>query len=310
MKTAFWDCAERPNQPIFNFFEESLYFDGLSNLLGYRRVEKLSTILDPWIRYKRIALTIIKILIYYSFPILIPFSLTSKAICRYSLSSVESIQPKTQVKAIEPKGEKDRFLIDERNWLNNQHLGLYSLFLQEKYGPEVFFPFGGWTYVFPGLTDRFFKEDSYHILDVRAKRIKSFLDYKSITYPLFIGGNHWGLLFIDREKRTVEYYDSKINYGNYEEGLQGIKDVAAKFTKYDPGEKPYTYLEKIKKKLQPDGYQCGPWALYFLEHRLENPEVDFNQLDLNEAQNMIAKYRFAVRDKLLELQKNGNTLYC
>lgn len=54
----------------------------------------------------------------------------------------------------------------------------------------------------------------------------------------------------------------------------------------------------IKKELQPDNYQCGPWALYLLQERATNPEVDFNDLDIAEAQNMIADYRLKVVEKL------------
>ena len=48
--------------------------------------------------------------------------------------------------------------------------------------------------------------------------------------------------------------------------------------------------------------------LYFLEKRLENPEVDFNQLDVKEAQNLIKEYRIKVMEKLIEMDKSYNSI--
>ena len=63
-------------------FEESLYFDGISNLLGYRRIGALVLgQLDQGIIYQRVALTAVKIFLYICFPELILFSLIGKSIC-------------------------------------------------------------------------------------------------------------------------------------------------------------------------------------------------------------------------------------
>jgi hypothetical protein len=101
---------------------------------------------------------------------------------------------------------------------------------------------------------------------------------------------HWCLIYIDRKRRTVEFYDSKYNYGNNAEFEESLTKVAQKLSAVEGGQ-PYQFVRKIQKVLQPDSYQCGPWTSYFLENRAANPEVDFNLLDTNAAQPMIAAYR-------------------
>jgi hypothetical protein len=127
--------------------------------------------------------------------------------------------------------------------------------------------------------------------DCRSKTI--------LAYPLNIGPepsakrNHWTMLIIDRAKKTVEYYDSKQNYGESKKIDDYLTNITALLNQYDrkKGEKQYTYHRQIDKVLQSDGYQCGPWVLYFLEKRLENPNFDFNTLDPDKCQDMIAAFR-------------------
>lgn len=129
--------------------------------------------------------------------------------------------------------------------------------------------------------------------DLRKKKIG---DKKFLSYPLYVNNNHWTLVFIDREKRTIEYYDSMKNYGNQDNKIGNyFTEFAKVLSEKDPGEKPYTFISKINKHIQNDGYQCAPWSAYFLEKRLENPDIDFNRLDVtldvNKAQDMIANFR-------------------
>ena len=131
------------------------------------------------------------------------------------------------------------------------------------------------------------------------------MEKQFLAYPLHVTNNHWTLVIIDQEKRTVEYYDSKKNYGNYEEIVKTLKELARSLSTKDPGQSPYQFFSKISKNLQPDSYQCGPWALYFLKNRLENPSVDFNKLDIEEAQDMIAKFRIEVMATLYSRLKEG-----
>lgn len=113
--------------------------------------------------------------------------------------------------------------------------------------------------------------------------------------------NHWALVYVCRKTRTFEYYDSKVSYGNRAKMLADLENFAKLMNVFDPGEIPYKVVPKITAYLQPDGYQCGPWALYFLEIRVQNPDVDFNTLDICKAQEMIAEYRLKVMYRLIEL---------
>jgi hypothetical protein len=117
----------------------------------------------------------------------------------------------------------------------------------------------------------------------------------ALAYLMHVSKNHWAITYIDLNKRTIEYYDSKKTYGEYRQIVETLTELAKKLSAKEPGKQPYTFQAKITKVLQPDSYQCGPWALYFLEKRAEDPDVDFNALDVNEAQKMIADYRKQIR---------------
>jgi len=301
------------NKPIYNFFEESLYFDGISNILGYRRIGMLKVDqLKKGIVYQRTALTIIKVVLYICFPQLILFTLIGKAICRY----FSMFEGKNKVSVLYRNNMKKSNLgetkisygkIDIRGykWLDNYHLRDYFLFLKQEH-KHVFFSYFHATFL--NIQDWFSSEAVFSCYNVSSKCV-SLLDYKFIAIPVHVSGNHWTLLFIDRNKRTVEYYDSKQNYGNYQEGVKILKEATEELSKKDPGSKPYVFSAKIKKKLQPDSYQCGCWVLYFLEQRLKNPEVDFNKLDISQAQEMIAKYRISVMKKFIEMQKRNELIF-
>lgn len=112
--------------------------------------------------------------------------------------------------------------------------------------------------------------------------------------PLHVTRNHWTLIYVNLDNRTVEYYDSKQNYGNFEEITATLKTCAEDLSKKFPGDALFTFESKIKKKLQPDPYQCGVWVLYFIEKLCENPRVDFNKLEIGPAQRMIADFRKTV----------------
>lgn len=118
--------------------------------------------------------------------------------------------------------------------------------------------------------------------------------YRELFMPLHVTSNHWTLIYVNLDTRAVEYYDSKQNYGNFEEITATLKKCAADLSKKFPGDTPFTFESKIKKKLQPDPYQCGVWVLYFIEKLCENPRVDFNKLEIGPAQRMIADFRKTV----------------
>src|ERR1700722_15784736 len=84
---------------------------------------------------------------------------------------------------------------------------------------------------------------------------------------IFNVGYHFVLLYINRKERTVEYYDSLANNGRFKSKLE---EITQWLTEKEPGE-PYELVFKISQSIQPDGYQCGAWVLFFLQMILENP---------------------------------------
>ncbi|MCB1181536.1 MAG: hypothetical protein KDK55_05915 [Chlamydiia bacterium] len=129
------------------------------------------------------------------------------------------------------------------------------------------------------------------------------LNKLNLPIYLHVSNNHWTLIYIDREKRTVEYYDSFKNYGNHQEIVRTLGVIAEQLSEEEPHRPHYTVVLKMNKVLQSDGYQCGPWVLYFLENRLINSEVDFNQLDRIEAKELIKKHRIKIALKLIEMRQ-------
>jgi len=109
--------------------------------------------------------------------------------------------------------------------------------------------------------------------------------------------NHFVLVYICTKTCNIEYYDSKVDYGDLEKITADLEALAKKLYEKDLKKLHYNIVFKIKKMLQPDTYQCGPWALYFLEQRAKNPEVDFNELDFEAAQTMIAEFRLQIADQ-------------
>lgn len=121
--------------------------------------------------------------------------------------------------------------------------------------------------------------EDIRISDANSKNSGS--KQKSIfAYPLRLSGNHWTLVLVDREKKTIEYYDSMQSYGDHSMDSKGIQEHFEKFAETLSAQegKQYKFERKINTHLQKDTNQCGAWTLYFLEKRLENPNVDFNTL--------------------------------
>ncbi len=91
--------------------------------------------------------------------------------------------------------------------------------------------------------------------------------------------DHWTLVLVDREKCTIEYYDSKSDHGNPEQIQQDLKRAAE--TAGAKEGKPYTVVKKINNSIQADPMHCGPWVLNMLQKRLENPDVDFSEFAMD-----------------------------
>lgn len=113
------------------------------------------------------------------------------------------------------------------------------------------------------------------------------------AYPLWVSGNHFTLVLVDKETRTIEYFDSLYPHGNYEEIVQNLENLTHILTKKDSG-RPYQFKAQMKIRVQENTSDCGSWVNYFLENRLQNPSVNFNTLDPKKSLKMIADYRKGV----------------
>ncbi len=344
MKPNFFDCINNQDYKLTNFCDNYLYLDLMSNKLGYHKyvvyqekndVIKLKKTDDQPHQWKAIAKTIVKILSYIIFPILPIAALIVKAInrnkFRYEIVQVDDkVQNAAKLIANDPPIENKKpnniALIDPLNeeqdikipenippkfdirgniWLSHDgHIWIYSRFLELSY-PTLFVP---------GPFDYTIKKTMYPmgestpienvILSSLDETNERGLDKTVLSIPLHVSKNHWTLVLVDRKKRSIEYYDSKKDYGNHDEIIDHLKGLEILLTEKDPGETPYTFSCKIEKELQPDGYQCGVWILYFLENRLKNPNVNFNDLNVQQAQKMIANYRLKIIDGFFKWRKH------
>lgn len=84
-------------------------------------------------------------------------------------------------------------------------------------------------------------------------------------------GLHWVSIFVDPEKRTVEYYDSMSKQSLPERAIRDrLAVVAESFgRRFSPGS-AFTVVQDLspKKTDQKDGYNCGVWATLYHQLRL------------------------------------------
>lgn len=164
-------------------------------------------------------------------------------------------------------------------WFTNTQLSEYVRFckLPEKY-PDVNFDF-----ILDRRFTKFAELNPRNCLDQLNVN-----DKRNTPIRVHISGNHWGFIFIDHKKRSIEFYDSFSHFDTYErQGLQESLNKAA----IRLGSPPYKIDPKYKKAVQTNGYQCGPWSEFAMFHRLANPEADFNQLLPDNRSPMIAHFR-------------------
>lgn len=182
--------------------------------------------------------------------------------------------------------------ISGKKWVYNTHLQHYFTYVAGKY------------------TQVQIREGFLGILkheDVEEEVLKTdFFHSEAVVFPFYlhVGGNHWTLLYIDMEKRTVEYYDSKKKYGDYE-SIEGQLQNITQFLSVEDG-KPYQFVHKTKKSLQPDSYQCGVWVAYFLSKRLKDPDFDFDAIDITKFK--IAKFRNKMMHRIVKTNKTLDTI--
>lgn len=181
----------------------------------------------------------------------------------------------TTAKLLSWKEPPAQLISKEVKWLSNYDLIDYQAHLSDRH-PEC-------QFIIPYCNKlQNLRDHLFYLMNQYEKNV--------IFIPLHVTKNHWTLIYVNRTKRSVEYYDSKDCYGNYVEITRELQEFANGYGD-DPDHPPYTFESKIKKKLQPDSYQCGVWVLYFIEKLAEDPDVDFNELDIDRAQKMIANFR-------------------
>lgn len=192
----------------------------------------------------------------------------------------------------------------ERKWFHEGHICHYGSLLCEKY-PQL----ASMQDIYgPCVINKTDVREIFIDARVEADFAANEAGKTIFAYPFMVSQNHWTLILIDRERRTVEYYDSKKNYGNHAEIVAYFNQFVVRLTSWDPGV-PYQFIPKIKIKLQPDTFQCGPWTTYFLEERLKNPDFDFNSLDIAQSQKTIAEYRMKILSRLCRLACHSTTYW-
>jgi hypothetical protein len=125
---------------------------------------------------------------------------------------------------------------------------------------------------------------------------KKKLDY--ITVPILSKG-HWVSFFIDIKGKRIEYYDPIKSFfadSLVNEKLKGLQD----FLNHEFSDK-FTAEKMIKKRIQMDGHQCGPWVCVLLENRLSG-EPKIPSMDLSKDNNL-GLLQERVQAKRMEIQK-------
>lgn len=109
--------------------------------------------------------------------------------------------------------------------------------------------------------------------------------------------DHWTLVYVDRERHTIEYYDSLFQYAGYKKIIIALTAIGEKLSENGPA---FSIIPKINEPLQSRfSLDCGLYVAYFLEERLKNPDVNFNALS-----NIDMKaYRQHFQDALVTMNK-------
>lgn len=308
MAVRFFDCVS--SDSLAGAVETYLFLDGISDKLGFRKFDALRTYSNQVIEIKSsartwqdIATTIVKLASYLIFPLLLA-ALAAKVLYRLAHNfKIASASPSAPPKiAIEPQKPTLNNVqipseIDIRGtkWLNgSRHLTPYNCYLRRKY-PKIKFQL------------HWFEQQAVKDgLLIEARNGIFTKDYRYFASPLHINGNHWTLVLVDSEKRTIEYFDSFAGFPNNIESF--LKDTAKELSQIDKGKPAYKVVNKTTTRFQNDGYQCGVWVYKFLEARIQNPETEFNQVDLAKASKEVAEYRALMQERLLGMHRAENKL--
>lgn len=210
-----------------------------------------------------------------------------------------------------PPAPPSDYNFDPCEWLDRGSLYLYMQFLISPHYPQITLP-----QISRSLDDgikgamRVCCPIGNLMMNIQRLNQETF-DYKKKNYPfiLQVTNNHWTLVYINRTKRIVDYYDSKINYGGAEHTrivneLNRIAKILTQDEPAEPGSDPFKVQLKITTLLQPDSYQCGVWVLFFLDKILNDPHFNFNNLNeyVLPSEKIIANYRIEILHRLIQME--------
>ncbi len=113
-------------------------------------------------------------------------------------------------------------------------------------------------------------------LEEQALLINQNTEARYIPFYLNVNGNHWVAVLIDRELRTVEFFDSVNGYNTWWTKIR-LRLLARDLSAQSPDEQPFTFVSKMNHAVQFNGYDCGVWTSKFLDERMKDPQVNFNR---------------------------------
>jgi hypothetical protein len=185
------------------------------------------------------------------------------------------------------------------DWLHDdEHIIPYMYFIGKSH-PELFTPRKGRSIHSPsGPQKDWFLEDVLN--DVKKNPEKTIF-----AYPILVSTDHYTIAIVDKKTRTVEYFDPLYNYGWEDDNTVTDETLTSLAQKLDPN-KPYTFSRTLQEKaIQKGSYQCGVWILFFLDERLKEKPLNFDQEAKSgrDTTEMIAEYRKVVRNALKTLTK-------
>ncbi len=324
MQIKFNDCINNQS-PYLNFCENYLFNPEFSKKGAYQKFEIVSedktniklkkAKQEVPLTWKKVALTIVKIVSYVIFPILLAIALISKTIYRHT-HTFEILDPSK----IKPNPSLN---LEKVNEPENQPIALKndSIPISNELHERLRLTNNEWFYS-DQIHDFFdyFEEQHRHLYccmtDIRpmtsflptiqnsieqAKNLKK----KALAFNVNINKLHWTLIYVDIQTQTVEYYDSMKNFGLGEDLKKFLTDVTLLLNQEYPTEKPFNLIYKIKEATQFNSFDCGPWILYFLENRAKDPSVDFNTLNKEMSQKIMSDYRLEIMTKLNRRHAEG-----
>lgn len=131
-------------------------------------------------------------------------------------------------------------------------------------------------------------------------------DAEAFAFTLYLSGSGWKhhtLVYIDCIKRTVEFYDNVVQSANHQKVTNTLSEVEKILSQRKPGDFPFKLECKITQPVLGNAHDCGAWAMYFVENRLKDPNIDFNGITPSEGKKMMRNHRELVTQRLVKRQE-------